>query len=336
MVGNDRKFYTVNGRRQILIAEDEEINRELLVMILSEEYDILTAADGEETLQLINENRDTLALVILDLYMPKRNGIEVLKEMKETPETHGIPVIVATSDHSSEVECLKLGANDFISKPYPNPGVILARAQRTIELHEDQETIQQTERDHLTGLYNRDYFYNYAVQFDQHHKDQEMDAIVIDVNHFHLLNERYGRSYADEVLKRIGEKLLESVEASGGIVCRREADSFLAYCPHRPSTSRSVLTAPKWRWTRSATASRRQLLSMTVRFTSGSYFRSSWLRSSQRRSKSASSLFTTSPNSIFRAKRPFLPVQKRWSAGSIRGSVWSIRASLFRFLRKTD
>ncbi len=232
MVGNDRKFYTVNGRRQILIAEDEEINRELLVMILSEEYDILTAADGEETLQLINENRDTLALVILDLYMPKRNGIEVLKEMKETPETHGIPVIVATSDHSSEVECLKLGANDFISKPYPNPGVILARAQRTIELHEDQETIQQTERDHLTGLYNRDYFYNYAVQFDQHHKDQEMDAIVIDVNHFHLLNERYGRSYADEVLKRISERAREMVNESDGIVCRREADTFLIYCPH--------------------------------------------------------------------------------------------------------
>ena len=89
--------------------------------------------------------------------------------------------------------------------------MVLARVLRTIELSEDREIIQSTERDELTGLYNREYFYRYAEQFDQHHKELEMDAIVVDINHFHMINERYGKAYGDEVLRRIGEQLREMV-----------------------------------------------------------------------------------------------------------------------------
>ena len=92
--------------------------------------------------------------------------------------------------------------------------------------------IQYTERDPLTGLYNKEFFYRYAEQFDQHHKDVAMDAIVVDIYHFHMINERFGTAYGDEVLKRIGEKLREAVSQSQGIVCRREADTFMLYCPH--------------------------------------------------------------------------------------------------------
>ena len=47
------------------------------------------------------------------------------------------------------------------------------------------------------GLYNREYFYRYSEQYDQHHRDVEMDAIVVDVNHFHMINERYGKVFPD-------------------------------------------------------------------------------------------------------------------------------------------
>ena len=59
------------------------------------------------------------------------------------------------------------------------------------------------------------------------------DAIVVDINRFHMINERYGRHAGDDTLRRVGEKLRESVQGEGGIVCRREADTFLIYCPHR-------------------------------------------------------------------------------------------------------
>ena len=110
--------------------------------------------------------------------------------------------------------------------------MILARIRRTIELFEDRLTIQTTERDPLTNLYNREFFYHYAELFDQYHEFLEMDAIVIDIYHFRIINERFGNAYGDEVLKRIGSKVREMVSDTGGIVCRREADTFMIYCPH--------------------------------------------------------------------------------------------------------
>lgn len=232
MADTHDKFHSVNGKRQILVADDEMINREILGTILRNDYDIIYAEDGLETMRLVGENRETLSLVLLDLQMPGLSGMEVLKKMSLDPVLKEIPVIVATADQNSEIESLNLGAIDFISKPYPMPGVILARVLRTIELSEDRRTIESTERDPLTGLYNKEFFFSYADQYDQYHRDKEMDAIVIDVNHFHMINERYGREYADEILRRIGQKAREMVLDSGGIVCRREADTFLVYCPH--------------------------------------------------------------------------------------------------------
>lgn len=226
-------FLSANGKRRVLIVDDELVNREILKAILEGEYEVLLAEDGEEAMKRVWEYRDTLSLVLLDLVMPNLPGQEVLKRLKSSPEVQSIPVIVASADLSQEIECLQAGASDFIQKPYPDAGVILARVLRTIELSEDRQIIQSTERDPITGLYNREYFYSYAEQYDQHHKDMPTDAIVIDVDHFALLHERYGRDYANNLLKSLGEIAREVVHDSGGIVCRRRADVFQIYCPHR-------------------------------------------------------------------------------------------------------
>ena len=233
MPKNHVKFHSVNGKRLVLVADDEMINREILGAILREDYEIIYACDGQETIEKMRENKDTLSLVLLDVLMPKKTGIEVLSDVRSDADLSRIPVIVLTSESDTEVESLQLGAIDFIPKPYPNREVIQARVLRTIELSEDRDIIQSTERDPLTGLYNKEYFYRYAQQYDQFHKDKMMDAIVIDINHFHMINERYGNAYGDEVLTRIGERVRELVRDEGGIVCRKEADTFLVYCPHR-------------------------------------------------------------------------------------------------------
>jgi len=227
----------ISARRKLLVIDDEMINREILGSVLSGQYDVLFAENGAEALDLIYKNRDILSLILLDLILPDTHGMEILRRVKGDPQLTHIPVIVMTADREAEVECLSLGAIDFISKPYPMPKVVLARVLRTIELSEDRDIIRSTERDHLTGLYNREYFYRYAEQMDVYHKDLEMDALVVDINHFHLLNERYGKAYGDEVLRGIGERIKESVRSEGGIVCRRDGDTFLIYCPHRSDYS---------------------------------------------------------------------------------------------------
>ena len=232
MLKSHEKFHSENGKRLLLIADDEFINREILREILQDEYELLFAENGEETLEVVRRCKNVLSLVLLDLKMPVMSGTDAMYAMRDDPELAHIPIIVATSDQNAEVESLHLGANDFISKPYPQADVIHARIQRAIELHEDRLIITKTERDELTGLFNREFFYQYAEQFDHHHASTEMDAIVVDINHFRLINERFGTNYGNEVLRCVGNELLAVVREAGGIVCRSEADMFMAYCPH--------------------------------------------------------------------------------------------------------
>ncbi len=233
MLQSHKKFHSSNGKRQILIAEDELINRQILKVMLENDYELVFAENGIQTLEQMRENQGTLSLVLLDILMPEMSGMDVLRAVRSDPFLSNIPIIVTTAETETEVESLRLGAIDFIPKPYPASDVIQARILRTIELSEDRDIIQSTERDALTGLYNREYFYRYAEQFDAFHKEQAMDAIIVDVNHFRMINERYGKAYGDEVLRRIGEQVRLMVADSGGIVCRRTADTFMVYCPHR-------------------------------------------------------------------------------------------------------
>ena len=227
----------VDGKRRILVADDEIVNREMLENILCDEYDVLLAEDGEKAYDLIRQNRNTLSLILLDLMMPKLNGLDLLSRLKEDSDLKGIPVIVLTSDQDSEVESLVRGAADFIPKPYPQPDVIRARISRSIELAEDRQIISATERDELTGLYSYEYFSRYVEQFDKYHPNSEMDALCLDVNHFHIVNERFGMAKGDEILRRIADCLMTVFSESDSVICRKNADTFLVYCSHRDDYS---------------------------------------------------------------------------------------------------
>ena len=219
-------------RRRILVVEDEFINQEILKSLIGEAYEVVPAYTGAEAMELVRTQHETLSLILLDLHLPDIQGLELLRRLRDDAAFSRLPVIVMTADREAEVESLTLGAIDFIPKPYPQQKVILARVRRTIELSEDRDILRWTERDHLTGLYNKEFFYRYAAQLDAYHKDAPADAILLNINHFRTLNDRYGKSYGDEVLKRVAESMLEIVKDTGGIVCRSEADTFLIYCPH--------------------------------------------------------------------------------------------------------
>ena len=231
MLKSHEKYYSESGKRQVLVVDDEIINREMLGFMLASDYNVLYAEDGEDALQKIRENSHTLSLVLLDLMMPKIDGFQLMEIMRKDPDLEHIPFIVLTSERSAEVASLRSGASDFIAKPFEQPEVILARIKRTIELAEDKDIIQNTERDPLTSLFNREFFYRYVEQYDMHHPGQRMDAVALNINHFHLLNELYGWDYGDHVLSAIGNKVRELMAATGGIAGRMDADSFLLYYP---------------------------------------------------------------------------------------------------------
>lgn len=220
-------------RRTVLIVDDESINREILGFMISQDYDVLYAENGKEALDLIHNDSFSISLILLDLLMPEMDGFEVLSILSKEERYKYIPVIVLTSEKEAEIKSLELGAVDFITKPYDTPELVLARIGRSIELAESMQIIQATERDYLTGLFTRDYFFRYCEEFDIYHPMVETDAIVLNINHFHLVNELYGRDLGDDILKHIATDLLGLAEKYGGFACRSEADTFYLYLPHQ-------------------------------------------------------------------------------------------------------
>ena len=210
------------AKRRILIVEDEPINQQILAAYLESDYELIIADSGEQAKTIIERENRAISLILLDLNLPDLHGLDILRWIKAGSTFSKIPVIVMTSDGEAEVESLNIGAIDFITKPYPLPKVVQARVRRTIELSEDRDLIRETERDGLTGLYTREYFFRYADQFDQFHKGTPMDALILDINHFHMINERFGKGYADRLLQRVGRALYVYANRAGGIAKKRE------------------------------------------------------------------------------------------------------------------
>ena len=218
--------------RRVLIVDDEEINREILGTIIESEYKVVFAKNGKEALEKIHDKNSGISLVLLDILMPELSGFDVLKEMKKENLLTEIPVIVLTSEKDSEIESLKLGAADFLTKPYNRPEVILARVGHSIELFENSKIINATEFDKLTGLYTPEFFFEYAALFDQRHPKQTMDAVVINFTRFHLLNQLKGRAFGDRILCAMADGLRSILLKTGGLAGRKDADTFFAYIPH--------------------------------------------------------------------------------------------------------
>ena len=108
--------------KKILVVDDIEINRTLLSEILRDTYQILEASDGEQAIAVLKSKTEEIALVLLDLIMPRVDGYAVMRYMKESDVYSRIPVVVISADGNAETErkCLKLGASDFIRKPFDN------------------------------------------------------------------------------------------------------------------------------------------------------------------------------------------------------------------------
>lgn len=227
--------HSLDIRRRVLIVDDEYVNRMLIANILeaSGAFDISFAEDGQEALEILKENVYAFSLILLDLLMPRMSGAEFLERYKGDEELSRIPVIVMTSEKKREAESIQQGAIDFITKPFGDPTVVMARVNRIIELSEDRRMIQSASEDNLTGLYTKDFFFEYVEQMERADPDRTMDALVLNVDHFHLVNELFGRKFGDLVLRRIAETLNLFVNSNYGIACRSEADTFYVYCRHR-------------------------------------------------------------------------------------------------------
>lgn len=134
----------VKEKNTLLIVDDVEINRYLLKVIFEEQYEIMEAENGEEAIAKLKDYPDIIALIFLDLQMPKKNGLDVLTFMNENGLIDLIPVIMITGDTTVEndVKAYELGASDIIYKPF-EPAIVIRRALNIIELFEHRINLEK-------------------------------------------------------------------------------------------------------------------------------------------------------------------------------------------------
>ena len=177
-------------KKQILVVEDNQINREMLRMILSGQYDVTEADSGQTALNLLRDRKDDIALILLDVMMPVMDGYTFLELVKQDPELALIPVIVTTQNDSEtdEIAALEHGATDFVPKPY-RPQIILHRVASLINLRENAAMVNQLRYDRLTGLYSKEFFYKQAQEQMRTHPERQYTIICSNVENFKLYND---------------------------------------------------------------------------------------------------------------------------------------------------
>lgn len=193
----------------LAIDDSVEVLAALKAFLRPEGVNLRTARDWESGLELAAESSPDL--ILLDVCMPDQSGLDVCRRLKNDPHTANIPIIflTAVTDLSTKLHGFDLGATDYITKPF-HPEELRARVRTALRQQRERTALRQEARiDALTGLLNR-------AAFDRELQGafgaclptgSELSLVLVDLDHFKTLNDRFGHQFGDEVLSRVGATL---------------------------------------------------------------------------------------------------------------------------------
>lgn len=200
-----------NGHIKVLIADDSLSARAVLKHMLSaQRLNTLVAQDGVEALEILARHPD-IKLVLVDYNMPRMDGFAFVLEARKKMGKDLLAIIGMSGENDGNISAkfLKNGANDFILKPYSYEELI-CRVTQNLEMLELVESIQNVaNRDYLTGMYNRRFFFDegYSLYEQAKANNVKLFATMIDVDHFKKVNDTYGHDCGDAVLKHLAARL---------------------------------------------------------------------------------------------------------------------------------
>ncbi len=221
------------ARARLLVADDEPDARDLLGEALGDEYDVLTAADGQEAVDLARSQRPDLML--LDLNMPRLDGFEVLEQLRADPSTSELPVILVTAraDDAGKVRALDQGAVDYLQKPF-SERELRARVERTLRLVRSQIALrEQAQTDPLTGLANLRAF---RARLDDEVKRARryrtpLTCVMADLDQLKPINDELGHAAGDRAIALVAAVIRDELRETD-FGARYGGDEFIVLLPH--------------------------------------------------------------------------------------------------------
>lgn len=224
---------------KILVVDDEsDIRLFLSNLLTSEGYTVFSAENGAQGFASFRHHAPDL--VITDVKMPVRNGLEMLKDIKSTQTDVDVIVLTGHSDESTAIDCLRNGAYDYLLKPLEELDVLIASVQRALQKRslekKNNQLIRELEemaiKDPLTGLFNHRHLHTclseeIARSARYHHK---FVTLMADIDHFKNINDSHGHLFGDFVLIRLA-RLLEDNTRSTDSIFRYGGEEFLILLP---------------------------------------------------------------------------------------------------------
>lgn len=149
--------------KHILLCEDEAVIREFIVIHLRRcGFDVLEAETAEEALELYAKNKETIRMAVLDLMLPGMDGFELCHRLREQDSTMGILMLTARSQEQEKIKALKLGADDYVTKPF-SPSELIARVEaleRRVKASAGQRRDDLTSGEFTLNVLNRTLYRN--------------------------------------------------------------------------------------------------------------------------------------------------------------------------------
>lgn len=223
---------------ELLVIADEATRKLVQQQVALLAMQAVHAESEDRAITIALEKSMSLDCVVIDVTFAMVDAFEVMRRLRRDPDTSTIPIMVVMNRSPSEADMLKLieaGVMDHITKPI-NPTLLCAKIKAVAERSRLQRelknklklALEYSAHDALTGLYNRRYFERRLREESAHarrHK-RPFAIIVVDLDHFKLINDTYGHEDGDRVLCHVAE-LLSSSLREDDIACRIGGEEFV-------------------------------------------------------------------------------------------------------------
>ncbi len=220
----------------VLVVDDSPLQLAMAVKLLAKlKLNITTAKDGQEALDILNSSDKKFSLVLTDYNMPIMDGMQLTKEIRKDYDKDQLGVIVLSANDQPEVptKFLKLGANDFLTKPYSQIEVT-TRINSNLEILElFEKTRDMANKDFMTGAYNRRFFFESGEAIFEKAKRSKKDLAVamFDIDKFKNINDTYGHDVGDVVICEIVNILNDNLRESD-LMARFGGEEFCVLLEH--------------------------------------------------------------------------------------------------------